>query len=182
MPSWPERAAWVPPQSSRAYSPTSTTRTWSPYFSPNSAIAPIRRASSCVVTNARTSRSASAISLICCSTSASTLTGTADGEAKSNRKRPGALSEPAWVADSPSASRSALCTRWVAVWARETDAAPLDVDLGEHGCPVRASPRTTRAVCTVRSGSAFCTSVTSSSVPSASTRRPASASWPPASA
>ena len=33
-------ATWVPPQSSRETSSTSTTRTHSPYFSPNSAIAP----------------------------------------------------------------------------------------------------------------------------------------------
>ena len=37
---------------------------------------------------------------------------------KSNRKRPGAFSEPAWVAVSPNASRIALCTMWVAVCAR----------------------------------------------------------------
>ena len=45
-PSWPDLATCVPPHSSREYSPTSTTRTWSPYFSPNSASAPIWRASS----------------------------------------------------------------------------------------------------------------------------------------
>ena len=38
---------------------------------------------------------------------------------KSKRKRPGEFSEPAWAAVSPSASRNAWCTRWVAVWARE---------------------------------------------------------------
>jgi hypothetical protein len=47
---------WVPPQSSREYdpSPISTIRTTSPYFSPNSAIAPSRWASSSVVVNGRT--------------------------------------------------------------------------------------------------------------------------------
>ena len=46
----------VPPHSSREKepSPTSTIRTTSPYFSPNSAIAPSRRASSSVVVSART--------------------------------------------------------------------------------------------------------------------------------
>ena len=46
----------VPPHSSRdhAPSPTSTIRTTSPYFSPNSAIAPSARASSSVVVSART--------------------------------------------------------------------------------------------------------------------------------
>ena len=38
-------ATWVPPQSSRETPSTSTTRTQSPYFSPNSAIAPRRSAS-----------------------------------------------------------------------------------------------------------------------------------------
>ncbi len=45
-PSWPDLATWVPPHSSREYSPTSTIRTSAPYFSPNSASAPIERASS----------------------------------------------------------------------------------------------------------------------------------------
>ena len=41
----PLRATWVPPHSSRV-SATSTTRTTSPYFSPNSAMAPAAMASS----------------------------------------------------------------------------------------------------------------------------------------
>ena len=47
---------WVPPHSSREYSPSpiSTIRTISPYFSPNSAIAPSRLASSSVVVIGRT--------------------------------------------------------------------------------------------------------------------------------
>ena len=40
---------------------------------------------------------------------------------KSNRNRPGEFSEPAWVAVSPSASRNALCTMWVAVCEREIE-------------------------------------------------------------
>ena len=68
-PSWPERRAWVPPQSSRAQSPTETTRTWSPYFSPNSAIAPAALACSWLMTSACTSRSAASTSLTRASTS-----------------------------------------------------------------------------------------------------------------
>ena len=45
---------WVPPQSSRETSSTSTTRTQSPYFSPNSAIAPSRSASMRDISRART--------------------------------------------------------------------------------------------------------------------------------
>ncbi len=45
---------WVPPQSSRETSSTSTTRTQSPYFSPNRAIAPSRSASMRDISRART--------------------------------------------------------------------------------------------------------------------------------
>ena len=55
------------------------------------------------------------------STSAITDVGTAPVAEKSKRNRPGAFSEPAWVAVSPSASRNALCTMWVAVCAREIE-------------------------------------------------------------
>ncbi len=95
-----------------------TTRTESPYFSPNIAMAPALRAWSIVMTSAVTSSSRVSTSLIFCSTSVSTLPGTAAGEPKSKRKRPGAFSEPAWAAVGPSASRSAWWVRWVAEWAR----------------------------------------------------------------
>ena len=120
-PSWPERPACVPPQSSRAQSPTETTRTRSPYFSPNSAIAPDLTASAWLITSACTDRSSSTTSLTRASTSRITDAGTAPVAEKSKRKRPGAFSEPAWVAVSPSASRNALWTMWVAVWAREIE-------------------------------------------------------------
>ena len=55
------------------------------------------------------------------STSLITDAGTEPVAEKSKRNRPGAFSEPAWVAVSPSASRNALCTMWVAVCAREID-------------------------------------------------------------
>ena len=50
----PVVATCVPPHSSRETSSTSTIRTQSPYFSPNSAIAPSASASSRVVSIART--------------------------------------------------------------------------------------------------------------------------------
>ena len=84
------------------------------------------------MTNQRTSRSRSSTSLISSSTSPSTLCGTADGVVKSKRSRPGALSEPACAAESPSARRSPACSRCVAEWLRDTDSAPLHVDLREH--------------------------------------------------
>ena len=57
--------------------------------------------------------------MTCCSTSCSTLGATPVGVLKSNRSRPGAFSEPAWVADSPRKFRMVWCTRWVAVCDRE---------------------------------------------------------------
>ncbi len=54
IPTSPVLATWVPPQSSRETSSTSTTRTQSPYFSPNRAIAPSRSASSRSICIART--------------------------------------------------------------------------------------------------------------------------------
>ena len=181
-PSWPERPAWVPPHSSRAQSPTEMTRTWSPYFSPNSAIAPDLRASSWVISSACTARSASTRSLTRASTSAIADAGTAPVAEKSNRKRPGAFSEPAWVAVSPSASRNALCTMWVAVCARlmerrrsmSTDACACS--------PTVTSPESTRAWCTIMPVIGDCTSSTSTRAPLASSITPWSASWPPPSA
>ena len=85
----------MPPQSSREYSPTSTIRTSVPYFSPNSASAPIALASSIEVWYARTVRSPMSTRLTSSSTSRRTVTGTAPDAVKSNRRRPGAFSEPA---------------------------------------------------------------------------------------
>ncbi len=84
----------MPPQSSRAQSPTEMTRTWSPYFSPNSAIAPERTASSWVIISACTPRSAITRSLTRASTSAIADSGTAPVAEKSKRNRPGEFSEP----------------------------------------------------------------------------------------
>ena len=172
----------MPPQSSRAHSPTETTRTSSPYFSPNSAIAPTSTACAWVITSACTSRSSASSEFTRASTSCSTDGGTAALALKSNRNRPGAFSEPACVAVSPSASRIALCTMCVAVCARliarrrctSTSGLPgrADLDLAaEHLRPVHDQ----------RARAGFCTSETSMTAPSSSIR-PASASWPPPSA
>ena len=68
--------------------------------------------------SAWTSRSSTSRALTRASTSRSTLTGSEEPAWKSNRNRPGAFSEPACVAVSPSASRMALCTMCVAVCER----------------------------------------------------------------
>ena len=139
----------VPPHSSRAQSPTETTRTWSPYFSPNSAIAPERTASSWLMISACTGRSASTRSLTRASTSCSTEVGTAPVAEKSKRNRPGAFSEPAWVAVSPSASRNALCTMCVAVCARLIDRRRSTSTSACAVLPDVTSPESTFTWCTI---------------------------------
>ena len=62
-------ATWVPPQSSRETSSISTIRTQSPYFSPNSAIAPSASASARSISIARTARLALTQSFTTSSTS-----------------------------------------------------------------------------------------------------------------
>ena len=81
----------VPPHSSREYepSPTSTMRTTSPYFSPNSAIAPSACASSSVVVSARTGWLARIHSLTRSSTSRSSSAVSAAPWVKSKRSLSG---------------------------------------------------------------------------------------------
>ena len=57
---------------------------------------------------------------------------------------PGEFSDPAWVAVSPSASRNALCTRWVAVWAREMARRRSRSTAPTTSLPTTASPEIAR--------------------------------------
>ncbi len=81
----------VPPHSSRDHwpSPTSTIRTTSPYFSPNSAIAPRLRASSSVVVSARTGWLASTHSLTRSSTARTSSSLSGEPWVKSKRSLSG---------------------------------------------------------------------------------------------
>ena len=158
------------------------TRTSSPYFSPNSAIAPDLRASSCDMISACTARSASTRSLTRASTSTIADCGTAPLAEKSNRNRPGAFSEPAWVAVSPSASRNALCTMCVAVWARLIERRRSVSTSAWPDSPTVTSPESTLTWWTTRPEIGDCTSRTSRRAPLPSSMTPWSASWPPPSA
>ena len=172
----------MPPHSSRAQSPTEMTRTSSPYFSPNRAIAPDFTASSWLMISACTERSASTRSLTRASTSVMTEAGTAPSAAKSNRNRPGEFSDPAWVAVSPSASRNALWTMWVAVCEREMDLRRSTSTTACAPTPTVTSPEATSARCTIRPVTGDWTSRISSRAPFSSSITPWSASWPPPSA
>ena len=111
-------ATCVPPQSSRETSSTSTIRTQSPYFSPKSAIAPSFSASALAISIARTGRLALIQSLTRSSTAATSSALSRAPWLKSKRSLSGRTAEPAWCTCLPSSSRSAACSRWVAVWLR----------------------------------------------------------------
>ena len=108
--------------------------------------------------------------------------GTAPAAEKSNRNRPGAFSEPACVAVSPSASRNALCTMWVAVCARLIERRRSTSTIACARSPRVTSPLSTFAWCTIIPEIGDCTSRTSRTAPMASSTTPWSASWPPPSA
>ena len=90
----------------------------SPYFSPNSATAPSAFASSMVVSKMRTASSRASRRFASSSASSRISSGTRVGCGKSNRSRPGATSEPACRACSPSSCFNVQCTTCVEVWAR----------------------------------------------------------------
>ena len=106
----------VPPQSSREKPSISTTRTSSPYFSPKSAIAPRRRASSIGVTNVRTGIASKTFSFTIRSTRVFSSGVSGWVWEKSKRSLSGRTAEPACLTWSPSTSRSAAWSRCVAVW------------------------------------------------------------------
>ena len=142
----------------------------------------MRRASSWVVTNARTSSSSCSTALTSSSTSSSTETGTAPaGEVKSNRSRPGALSEPACAAASPRCLRIPACTRWVAECERDTAARRPVSTSADTAASTVASPSVTRPRCTTSPVTGDCTSSTATANPSPRIT-PVSACWPPPSA
>ena len=87
-PSWPDRATWCRRTAHGSTLPPPRREPRSPYFSPNSASAPMARASSTEVWNARTARSLTSTRLTSSSTSRSTVTGTAPAAVKSNRAGP----------------------------------------------------------------------------------------------
>src|SRR3984893_10230892 len=97
----PVRLTWVPPHSSTDQpmvlpppSPMATTRTSSPYFSPNRARAPEARASSSAITRVTTGAFCSTNSLAMSSTRSISSALIGFGWEKSKRSRSGATSEP----------------------------------------------------------------------------------------
>ncbi len=113
----PVRATWVPPQSSRL-EPMSSTRTVSPYFSPNSIMAPVFWADSMSITRACVAALATISAFTRCSISRICASVTGALCVKSKRVLSASTSEPFCCTWSPSTSRNALCIRWVTEWLR----------------------------------------------------------------
>ena len=160
-PIWPVASRCVPPQSSVEKSPIRMTRTWLPYFSPKSAIAPILSAASRSVQNGSTvmfSRTASLTRSSTCSRSRS-FTGLVC--VKSKRSRSGATSEPACVTWVPRTFRSAAWRRCVPVWWSRRPWRRGDSTEAATSSPSRKPPSTTRRRCAIRPAPRYCVSTTS---------------------
>ena len=106
----------VPPQSSAVKSPPRTTLTFSPYFSPNSAVTPFDMASSRDVSVTSTGRFSIIFSFTISSTSLTSCSSIAKKWLKSKRSLSEATREPACLIWSPRTAFNAVCRRWVAVW------------------------------------------------------------------
>ncbi|MNT17394.1 hypothetical protein D3C72_1525400 [compost metagenome] len=177
----PVRCTWVPPQSSTEKPPPMvSTRTCSPYFSPNSAVAPLALAVSMSVSSVSTSLLLR-ISALTMSSSSFNCSGLmASKWLKSKRRRWLSTSEPFCCTWSPSTRRRAACSRWVAEWFRavawRTEASTWAVT----PAPMRRVPWSTTPWCR-KAPPALVVSRTSKRRPWA-LMKPQSPIWPPDSA
>ena len=176
----PVRLTCVPPHSSTEKSPILSTRTTSPYFSPNSAMAPEAWASSCDINFVSTSKLARISRLTRASISVSCSGIIASKWEKSKRSRPASTSEPFCCTCSPSIWRSAACNKCVAEWLQA-----MSCRLCSSTFALVSAPTVTLPDCTVtrckKAAPCFCVSCTvSCALPIVST--PQSPVWPPDSA
>jgi hypothetical protein len=136
--------------------PMSSTRTSSPYFSPNSIIAPVFCASSSAITRAWVAALARISALTSASTGGSPRRVIGALWAKSKRVLSASTSEPFCCTWAPSTSRRALCIRWVAEWLR-TVLARAATSTGRDVSPTASLPvRTTPWWPNTRPGSSAC--------------------------
>mmetsp|Transcript_9639 Transcript_9639/g.38984 ORF Transcript_9639/g.38984 Transcript_9639/m.38984 type:complete len:393 (-) Transcript_9639:1749-2927(-) len=183
-------ATWVPPQSSMDTPGTSTTRTTSPYFSPNMAVAPRLLASAMGISRATRSVASPIQPLTSASISSSCAGVGPAGALKSKRSLSVLTREPACETSSPTTLLSADWRRCVAVWfalARRRDSAftaavtasPTDTD---GLFPELESPTTSQTWTKTRPPAAFRQSRTERTTPFASWISPSSPTCPPPSA
>ncbi|MDT4843929.1 hypothetical protein FQZ97_778680 [compost metagenome] len=173
----PVRPTWVPPHSSRLV-PMSSTRTVSPYFSPNSIMAPVFWADSRSITRACVGALSriSALTRFSISRICSRVTGALC--AKSKRVLSASTSEPFCCTWSPSTSRRALCIRWVTEWLRMVAARRAVSTAALTVSPTFSVPWVCVPWWPNTSALIFCVSSTPNCTPSA-TSTPWSPTWPP---
>ena len=155
-----------------------TTRTSSPYFSPNSARAPLALASSMPITRVTTGSFCSTIRLAISSTSASSSAVMGLAWETSKRRRSPSTSEPFWAMCGPSTWRSASCSRWVAEWLARIARRRAPSTSATSAAPTATPPSTTSTSWTTTSPSFLPVSVTRRLVPGA-VSVPVSPTWPP---
>ncbi len=176
----PVRATCVPPHSSRL-EPMSSTRTVSPYFSPNSISAPSFWASSIGTMRACVAALARISALTMASTCASCALVSGASWLKSKRVRSSSTSEPFCCTWPPRTSRSALCIRCVTLWWRIVRARRWPSTRATKTSPSSTSPSTMRPwwPCTL----AWTLTVSSTTTRERALRSsPRSPAWPPLSA
>ena len=105
-----------PPPAGLSPMPIDTTRTSSPYFSPNRAMAPVSMASSMAISRVSTGAFCRMMAFAMSSTAATSSALIGLVCEKSKRSRSGATSEPFCATWVPSTWRSASCSRCVAEW------------------------------------------------------------------
>mmetsp|Transcript_7452 Transcript_7452/g.26223 ORF Transcript_7452/g.26223 Transcript_7452/m.26223 type:complete len:285 (-) Transcript_7452:15-869(-) len=177
-------ATCVPPHSSIDTPGTSTTRTVSPYFSPNIIVAPASFA--CASGISDTARGVASITqpLTSASTRSMSAASGALGDVKSKRRRSKATIDPACATSGPRTSTSAAWRRCVAVWLHLARSLSSASTLGETESPTSMAPAATVAAwAKSRPPATFCTSDTAASpAPPAATSAPRSPTCPPLSA
>ena len=173
----PVRRTWVPPQSSFD-GPSVTTRTVSPYFSPKIIMAPVLRASSMASSAVSPPAFWRTSSLTRASTRWSSSVVSGWKWAKSKRSASGPTTEPACLTCSPSVSRSARWSRWVAEWLARIRSRRARSTVSSTRSPTCSSPSATLPRWVTRPGTGRCASVTST-VPRGPPIIPVSPTWPP---
>ena len=171
----------VPPHSSMLKPGTDTTRTVSPYFSPNSAIAPPAIASSVRFTSVCTGVLTNTCEFTMRSISSSCSRGIGEKCTKSKRSRSGATSDPACFTCEPSTLRSAAWSRCVAVWLRRVASRRASSTTAVAASPAFTVPLVTWTTWTRGPPVASRCIASTRAVPAAVSMAPASDTCPPAS-
>ena len=176
----PVRCTCTPPHNSML-EPMFSTRTLSPYFSPNNIMAPVALAASMSITRALacalskiSALTLASIAVICASVTGALC-------AKSKRVRSALTKLPFCCTCSPSTSRRALCIKCVALWLRMVLARMSMLTCADTVSPTFKLPDVSTPWWPNTSALIFCVSCTSNTLPLA-LMTPSSPTCPPLSA